>query len=238
MPPRFPVQCAKQHDDQPDRPQGRHTHTIEAPIRRPVAILYLLRIPQRLRMLDCSDVDNHGWMAAERESAIVVELPELDAVLDDHRNTLDPSRRWGMRAHLTVLYPFVLPAAMDDTTLSRLEAVATKVRPFDAVFDGFGWFADHVVWLAPSEPEKFERLILHVVDAFPECPPYGGAFDEVIPHVTIGEGGDVELMRAATNAIRPLLPLKSRVASLSLMEGSTEPGSWQVVERVALGSAR
>ena len=187
-------------------------------------------------MLDCGDVDNHGRMAAERESAIVVELPELDAVLDDHRNALDPSRRWGMPAHLTLLYPFVLPADMDPTVLSRLEAVATRVRPFDAVFDGFGWFADQVVWLAPSQSEKFEGLIRQVVDAFPECPPYRGAFDEVIPHVTIGEGGDVELMRAATNAIRPRLPLKSRVAFLSLMEGSTEPGSWHVVERVALGA--
>ena len=54
-------------------------------------------------------------MATERESAIVVELPELDAVLDDHRGVLDPSRRWGMPAHLTVLYPFVPPADVDPT---------------------------------------------------------------------------------------------------------------------------
>jgi hypothetical protein len=112
------------------------------------------------------------------------------------------------------------------------------VSPFDAVFDGFGWFADRVVWLAPSQPAKFESLILRVVDAFPECPPYGGAFEDVIPHVTIGDGGDVELLRAAANAIRPRLPLETSVAALTLMEGSTEPGSWHVVERVALGEAR
>lgn len=130
------------------------------------------------------------------------------------------------------------PADVDRTLRSRLEAVARRVSPFDAVFDGFGWFADRVVWLAPSQPEKFESLILQVVDAFPECPPYGGTFEEVIPHVTIGDGGHAELLRAAANAIRPRLPLTSRVASLSLMEGSTQPGSWHVVERVALGEAR
>ncbi|MFD1575517.1 2'-5' RNA ligase family protein [Agromyces cerinus subsp. nitratus] len=179
-----------------------------------------------------------GCMAAERESAIVVEISEFDEVLDDHRKALDPSREWGMPAHLTMLYPFVRPADVNHTTLSRLEAVATKVSPFDAVFDDFGWFADQVVWLAPSQPEKFEHLIRQVVDAFPECSPYGGAHDDVIPHVTIGDGGDVELMRAAASAIRPRLPLTTRVASLSLMAGSREPGSWQVVERVRLGRAR
>src|SRR5687767_13131072 len=102
-------------------------------------------------------------MAAERESAIVVELPELDAVLDDHRMPLDPSRRWGMPAHLTVLYPFVPPAGVGLTVPSRLETVAMRLSPFDAVFDGFGWFGDRVVWLAPSQPEKFESLILEVV---------------------------------------------------------------------------
>lgn len=60
---------------------------------------------------ECSsgDLDDHGCMAAEREGAIVVEFSEFDDVLDDHRNALDPSRRWGMPAHLTVLYPFVRP---------------------------------------------------------------------------------------------------------------------------------
>ena len=189
-------------------------------------------------MLEYGDVHDHDGMTAERESAIVVELPQLDAVLDGHRRALDPSRRWGMPAHLTLLYPFVPPADVDRSVRSRLEAVAMSVSPFDAVFDGFGWFADRVLWLAPSQPETFTSVILQLVDAFPECPPYGGAFEEVIPHVTIGDGGHVELLRAAANAIRPWLPLETTVAALTLMEGSTEPGSWRVVERVALGNDR
>lgn len=115
-----------------------------------------------------------------------------------------------MPAHLTLLYPFVPPAKMDRATLSRLEAASTGLRSFDAEFDDFGWFADQVLWLAPSRPEPFENLISRLTDALPEFPPCGGA-------------------------IRPQLPLKSRVASLSLMTGSMEPGSWHVVERVALG---
>lgn len=174
-------------------------------------------------------------MTDERESAIVVELPELDAVLDGHRLALDPSRRWGMPAHLTLLYPFVPPARVNRAVVSRFEGVSKGLRQFDAEFDDFGWFADQVLWLAPSRPEPFENLISRLTDAFPEFPPYGGAFDEVVPHVTIGEGGAPRLLRAAMDAIRPQLPLKSRVASLSLMTGSTEPGSWHVVDRVALG---
>ena len=175
-------------------------------------------------------------MADDRESAIVVELPELDVVLDEHRLALDPSRRWGMHAHLTVLYPFVQPENLDDAILNSLVAAATSVSPFDARFDDFGWFGDQVVWLAPSNPEPFERLIRQVMDVFPDCPPYGGAFDAVVPHVTIGEGDEVNRLRATMDAIRPQLPLTSKVTSLSLMVGSTEPGSWNIVARIALGT--
>lgn len=184
---------------------------------------------------DRGDLGNHGEIAHQRESAVVVELPELDAVIDEFRQALDPSRLWGMPAHFTVLYPFVLPEDVDDAVLSRLEAAAKRVRPFDAEFDDFGWFADHVLWLAPSHPEQFGSLIRQMTNAFPECPPYAGAFDQVVPHVTIGEGGEVDPLHAATDAIRPQLPLKVRIKSLSLMVGSQEPGSWRVVERVALG---
>ena len=176
-------------------------------------------------------------MADERESAIVVELPELDAVLDEHRWALDPSRRWGMPAHLTVLYRFVHPANVDGDTLARVVEAATRVNSFEVEFGDFGWFADRVVWLAPSNPDPFKNLIRQVTNAFPECPPYGGEFDEVIPHVTIGEGKAADLLRVAMDAIRPSLPLKASVTSLSLMEGSTAPGSWRVIERGTLGSS-
>ncbi len=177
-------------------------------------------------------------MADERESAIVVELPELDVVLDEYRRELDPCRRWGMPAHLTVLYPFVPPTDLDQSILSTLRTVATKVRPFEGEFDDFGWFADPVVWLGTSQRSLFGSLIREMMNAFPECPPYGGAFDEIIPHVTIGESNEADLLRAAIDAIRPQLPLKSMVTSLSLMEGSTAAGSWRVLERVPLGSTR
>ena len=176
-------------------------------------------------------------MADERESAIVVELPELDAVLDEHRFALDPSRLWGMPAHLTVLYPFVHPANVNGDTLARVVEAAAKVNSFEAEFGDFSWFADRVAWLAPLNPDPFKNLIRRMAEAFPECPPYGGEFDDVVPHVTIGEGNAVGPMRVALDAIRPSLPLKATVTSLSLMEGSTAPGSWRVIERVTLGSS-
>jgi 2'-5' RNA ligase len=177
-------------------------------------------------------------MADERESAIVVELPELDIVLDKYRRELDPSPGWGMPAHLTVLYPFVPPTDLNHNILSKLQTIATTVRPFEAEFDDFGWFADRVVWLAPPQSSQFGSLIREMMNAFPECPPYGGAFDKVVPHITIGESNEVDLLRAAEDAIRPQLPLKSMVTSLSLMEGSTAAGSWHVLKRVPLGSTR
>ena len=117
--------------------------------------------------------------------------------------------------------------------LTIVEAAA-GASPFEAEFDDFGWFADRVVWLAPSQPEQFTGLMVRMMNAFPGCLPYGGAFDEVVPHVTIGEGGEMHLLHAAMEAIRPQLPLEVNVTSLSLMAGSTESASWHVIERVAL----
>lgn len=118
--------------------------------------------------------------------------------------------------------------------LSNIVRATAGASPFAAKFDDFGWFADRVLWLAPSQSEQFKGLMVRMMNAFPGCHPYGGSFDELIPHVTIGESGEMHLLRAAMEAIRPHLPITVNVTSLSLMAGSTEPASWQVIERVAL----
>jgi 2'-5' RNA ligase len=181
-------------------------------------------------------IRQNDHMANRRESAIVLEMPELDIVLDEHRWALDPSRPWGMPAHLTLLYPFVSPAQAGGDTLARLDEAVADIQAFDATFGSVRWFADRVAWLAPSDPTPFTQLIQRLTDAFPECPPYGGAFGDAVPHVTIGEGKEVHLLQAAVDEIRPHLPLTVRVASISLMQGSTELGSWHTVERIDLAA--
>jgi len=81
-----------------------------------------------------------------------------------------------------------------------------SVPRFDVIFRRIEWSGDDVVWLAPHPDTGFRALIAAVSKAFPDCPPYGGAFTELVPHLTIGER-----MRDAADATSARLPVKAAV---------------------------
>ena len=41
-----------------------------------------------------------------------------------------------------------------------------------------------MVWLAPEPAAVFIELTERVVERFPDCKPYGGAYKQVVPHLT------------------------------------------------------
>src|SRR5262249_2454821 len=59
--------------------------------------------------------------------------------------------------------------------------------------------------------------------------PYGGAYDEITPHLTIGDHGPVDQMRAAEDVVAPFLPIHARAAELALFQGG--PAGWAEVPR-------
>ena len=62
-----------------------------------------------------------------------------------------------------------------------------------------------VVYLAPEPSEPFDRLTEAIDARFPDFPPYAGAFDGVIPHLTITESAAAPL-----DDIEPRRPPPSR----------------------------
>ena len=148
-----------------------------------------------------------------------------------------PRRR---SAHLTVLYPFLPPALIDDAVLDSLVRLFAGFPAFAFALDRVCWFDDEVVWLGPREPERFSALTGLAFAAFPSCPPYGGQVDEVIPHLTIGDRGGLAAMRAAGAAVLPHLPIDARAAEVTLMAGpppgnpENSPGQWRRLASFAL----
>jgi 2'-5' RNA ligase len=180
-----------------------------------------------------------GWADLDglTESGVVVAVPEADPVVGPHRLRLDPAAAWGVPAHVTVLYPFVPPGALRAEDVARLRAAVAAVPAFDAELARVEWFADEVVWLAPEPADQFRRLISVVGAAFPDLLAYGGEFDDVVPHLTIGgpSRGTVDELRAAGAAVAARLPVRTRVDEVAVMAGSREPGSWRTVARLPLG---
>ena len=124
-------------------------------------------------------------MSPPRKSGLVVPMPALDPVVGRFRQDWDPVARLGVRAHVTVLFPFATPDAVDDALLARIGTVVTRYRTHPVTFAAAAEFPDHVLYLAPEPAEPFRALTHALAAAFPEYPPYQGQFPDVIPHLTV-----------------------------------------------------
>jgi hypothetical protein len=68
---------------------------------------------------------------------------------------------------VTVLFPFVAPAELDEGTLARVGATVRAVPAFRYAFRRTDWFGDDVLCLAPDRPGPFRELTERVQAAFP-----------------------------------------------------------------------
>jgi hypothetical protein len=70
---------------------------------------------------------------ADTETAVIVPVEAADPAVADHRRRLDAAAAWGVGAHVSILVPFVPPAAVDDAVLARLSAAVGAVPAFDCM---------------------------------------------------------------------------------------------------------
>ncbi len=105
-------------------------------------------------------------------SAIVVLVAEAETLVAAHRLVHDPMAARGVPAHVTVLHPF--RSIVDDSTAHEVAAVASRLGSFDAIFAAVDRFPGTVLFLAPDPLERFKEMTRSFVEAFPDCPPYGG----------------------------------------------------------------
>jgi 2'-5' RNA ligase len=177
-------------------------------------------------------------MPEATQTAVIIPVAAAEAAVGDHRRRLDVAATWGVPAHVTVLYPFVPPTAVDDTVVDGLSAVFAAASPFDCTFDRCGWFGEDVLWLAPESDREFRDLTDTVVERFPSYRPYGGEFDEVVPHLTVGESrrGTADDLRAAETDVSRKLPITARIEHALLIAGTDRPDSWQTLAELPLGT--
>jgi 2'-5' RNA ligase len=176
-------------------------------------------------------------MTAAAESGLVVPVPAATPAVAPWRERLDPSAVHGVPAHVTVLYPFAPPGEISDDVVHALSALFAGAAPFAFVLDRVEWFGDDVVYLHPSPSAPFVALTEAVHARFPEYAPYGGAYDTITPHLTIGDRGSPAELRRAAAAVDPALPITALASDVWLMAGSSTRGAWRVRARFPLGGA-
>ena len=130
-------------------------------------------------------------------------------------------RRLGARAHITLLAPFVPEGELDHGVLAELGRFFADVTPFEVRMAQVCAFPSGLVYLAPEPAAVLRRLTHELHRLFPEFPPYGGAFDEVVPHLTVPllDGEDTAALGTALAAGLPMLEWLTRA---ELVLGTSE----------------
>ncbi len=89
-------------------------------------------------------------------------------------------------------------------------------RAFDLRFESCGRFPG-VLYLAPEPGTQLRRLTEAIADRWPEAPPYGGQFAEIVPHLTVADGQDDAVLDEIEADLLGRLPFTSRISSVDLM---------------------
>ena len=118
------------------------------------------------------------------QSTLLVPVLAAEPWVKDLRERYDPTAAVGVPAHITVLFPFISPDLLTDDDLARATETFQRFRPFEFRLEQVDRFPESF-YLVPEPDEPFISLTEAVVREFPEYPPYGGKFTEIVPHLTV-----------------------------------------------------
>jgi 2'-5' RNA ligase len=170
------------------------------------------------------------------ESALIVEVPEAEPAVGRWRSMLDPVSGVGIPAHVTVLYPFL--ERVSDKALQGIKEIAASVQAFSFTLASVARWPG-VVYLPPTPTEPFLDLTKRCLERWPHLRPYGGEFDDVVPHLTVAQKKDGpfddQLAATITEDLETHLPISSRATMVSVWV--TDGGAWTAHTTFPLGEA-
>jgi 2'-5' RNA ligase len=170
------------------------------------------------------------------ETAVVVPVGEAERVVGDWRRTLTPSGAEGMPAHVTVLTPFADGARLRAGMLEELDAELRRFPRFAFLAARTARFTHphEVLYLAPEPAEPFVRLTQAVAERI-GIPPYEGAYDDVVPHITVACPDDVTILDRVEAELARHLPIAATADRVETWERAD--GRWRMLHRISLTAA-
>ena len=148
-------------------------------------------------------------------SAIVVPVPDAEPAVGTWRDRYDASAPFGMPAHITVLYPFLPEHRLTQSVVDRLKEVCAGSPVLSVELRETRRFPG-MLYLAPEPDDGFRRLTETVAREWPEAPPYGGAHDDNIPHLTVAQDLSHHELDDVDRAVTTALPIATRLTSACL----------------------
>ena len=166
------------------------------------------------------------------ESAIIVPVRVPVGVMR-LRDRMDPSAAEGVPAHVTLLYPFMPVDQLTADVRRKIEDIVASEPSFPLLFKAVRRWPN-VVYLEPEPAEPFRRMTAALAAAFPDYPPYEGAHEEIIPHLTVAAEAPEDYFAAAEHALPQMLPIRDVVREAWLI-GHTPDQPWHTLWLLPLG---
>jgi hypothetical protein len=164
------------------------------------------------------------------ESALIVMVPEAEPLVRPFRARHDPSAAAGVPAHITVLYPFLAPDAVDAGVREDLRALFRGFAPIPFALVSIRRFPD-VLYLAPDPDEPFRQLTLAIWRRY-QTPPYGGTWPDIVPHLSVAQIADAAQLdrvagefEPAAHRMLPIAAVANEIAWINNVLGHWEVGA-------------
>lgn len=171
-------------------------------------------------------------MVERRESTLLIPVLSAEPLIKNLRSKYDSNSHHGVPPHITILYPFKNPDEINAQDLTQLKKIFSERSVFSFVLNRINTFPEVVVYLEPSEREKFINLTEEIIQAFPKYRPYEGKFGKINPHLTLGrELGErfSEALDDIRKEIEMKLPIPARAQEAWLMQSTND--IWSLKEK-------
>jgi len=170
------------------------------------------------------------------QTGFIVRVPQAELQVAGLRDRFDTSAALGVPAHITLLFPFMPPEAVDGAVLQGIRDALAGACAFDFVLASAARFPA-TAYLAPEPAAPFVELTERLARRFPDYPPFGGEFASVIPHLTVAHG-DAALAEAAhAELVQGLAAhgaIHGRCDAVVLLENSA--GRWREMHAFTLAT--
>lgn len=151
-------------------------------------------------------------------TVLAVPVPALERVVRERTAFYDPSFVSAdpgfVHAHLTVLGPWVPDPTSAD--VAKVAEIADNTTCFETTLDKLDEFPDGLLHLRPDPDDELRLLTRRLATAFPAHQPYGGVFEEVVPHLTLDRRSATVTPQTVHARVAHLLPATVTVDRIDL----------------------
>lgn len=171
-------------------------------------------------------------MPTNGQTGLAIPVPAADALLELVESRHPGTVREGVPAHMSLLYPFVGVAELDDRVTHALSELVAEHEPMPVEFrecyrrGGF-------VALRPDPIEGLTELTRKTRVRWPDVVPYESAYGEVEPHLTVATRASEETAAMIEREVADQLPISAELREVWLV---VFEGRWALRGRFEFGA--